>query len=183
MIKISKDSDTIMKNASMKLRKWNLNDQTLMKTWEYEGLEAHPHQPENNSRVQPSKVLGISWNVIHDCFTIDVKGLLELDTSKPITKRIVLQSADKIYDPVRFLSPYTIKLKCLLQELWLGMLAWGDELPPDIYATWSKWWSELPLLSKLKIHVFLDTNAGNSREVQIHTFPDDIKEHTEPPPS
>ncbi|GFT51416.1 pro-Pol polyprotein [Nephila pilipes] len=104
-----------MKNASMKLRKWNSNDQTLMKTWEYEGLETHPRHSENNSGVQSSKVLGIPWNVIHDYFTIDVKGLLELDTSKPVTKRIVLQSAGKIYDPVGFLSPYTIKLKCLLQ--------------------------------------------------------------------
>ncbi|GFS76176.1 pro-Pol polyprotein [Nephila pilipes] len=57
-----------------------------------------------------------------------------------VTKRIVLQSAGKIYDPVGFLSPYTIKLKCLLQELWLRKLAWDDELPPDIYATWLQWW-------------------------------------------
>ncbi|GFS82746.1 reverse transcriptase domain-containing protein [Nephila pilipes] len=145
-LKISKDADTIMKDASMKLRKWNSNDQALMKTWEYEGLETHPRHSENNSGVQSPKVLGIPWNVIHDYFTIDVKGLLELDTSKPVTKRIVLQSAGKIYDPVVFLSPYTIKLKCLLQELWLRKLAWDDELPPDIYATWLQWWTELPLL-------------------------------------
>ncbi|GFU90604.1 reverse transcriptase domain-containing protein [Trichonephila clavipes] len=29
-LKVSKDAETIMKNASMKLRKWNSNDQTLM---------------------------------------------------------------------------------------------------------------------------------------------------------
>ncbi|GFS75466.1 reverse transcriptase domain-containing protein, partial [Nephila pilipes] len=139
-LKISKDADTIMKDASMKLRKWNSNDQTLMKTWEYEGLETHPRHSENNSGVQSSKVLGIPWNVILDYFTNDVKGLLELDTSKTVTKRIVLQSAGKIYDPVGFLSPYTIKLKCLLQELWLRKLAWDDELPPDIYTTWLQWW-------------------------------------------
>ncbi|GFT79999.1 reverse transcriptase domain-containing protein [Nephila pilipes] len=162
-LKISKDADTIMKDASMKLRKWNSNDQTLMKTWEYEGLETHPRHSENNSGVQSSKVLGIPWNVIHDYFTIDVKGLLELDISKPVTKRIVLQSAGKIYDPVGFLSPYTIKLKCLLQELWLRKLAWDDELPPDIYATWLQWRSELPLLSELKIpRMILDSSAGDS---------------------
>ncbi|GFU01709.1 uncharacterized protein NPIL_106972 [Nephila pilipes] len=138
-LKISKDAVTIMKDASMKLRKWNSNDQALMKTWEYEGLETYPRHSENDSGVQSSKVLGIPWNVIHDYFTIDVKGLLELDTSKPVTKRILLQSAGKIYDPVGFLSPYTIKLKCLLQELWLRKLAWDDELPPDIYATWLQW--------------------------------------------
>ncbi|GFW99756.1 pro-Pol polyprotein [Trichonephila clavipes] len=54
-------------------------------------------------------------------------------------KRIVLQSAGKIYDPVGFLSPYTIRLKCLLQELWLRKLSWDDELPPDIHAVWSQW--------------------------------------------
>ncbi|GFU47132.1 pro-Pol polyprotein [Nephila pilipes] len=138
-----------------------------------EGLETHPRHSENNSRVQSSKVLGIPWNVIHDYFTIDVKGLLELDTSKPVTKRIVLQSAGKICDPVGFLSLYTIKLKCLLQELWLRKLAWDDELPPDIYATWLQWWSELPLLSKLKIpRMILDSSAGDSSEIQIHTFSD-----------
>ncbi|GFV76954.1 reverse transcriptase domain-containing protein [Trichonephila clavipes] len=41
-LKVSKDAETIMKNASMKLRKWNSNDQTLMRTWEREGLETHP---------------------------------------------------------------------------------------------------------------------------------------------
>ncbi|GFU15745.1 hypothetical protein NPIL_598201 [Nephila pilipes] len=38
-LQISKYADTIMKNANMKLRKWNSNDQTLMKTREYEGLD------------------------------------------------------------------------------------------------------------------------------------------------
>ncbi|GFT58266.1 integrase catalytic domain-containing protein [Trichonephila clavipes] len=133
-LKVSKDAETIMKNASMKLRKWNSNDQTLMRTWEKEGLETHPRHPDDSSKIPSSKVLGIPWDVVHDYFTIDVKGLLQLDTSKPITKRIVLQSAGKIYDPVGFLSPYTIRLKCLLQELWLRKLSWDDELPPDIHA-------------------------------------------------
>ncbi|GFU52296.1 integrase catalytic domain-containing protein [Trichonephila clavipes] len=138
-LKLSKDAETIMKNASMKLRKWNSNDQTLMRTWEREGLETHPRHPDDSSKIPSSKVLGIPWDVVHDYFTIDVKGLLQLDTSKPITKRIVLQSAGKIYDPVGFLSPYTIRLKCLLQELWLRKLSWDDELPPDIHAVWSQW--------------------------------------------
>ncbi|GFT86972.1 hypothetical protein NPIL_85231 [Nephila pilipes] len=90
VLKISKDANAIMKNAYMKLHKWNSNDQTLMKTWEYEGLETHPCFSENNSQIQLSKFFGIPWNVIPDYFTIDVKGLLELDTSKPIAKKIAV---------------------------------------------------------------------------------------------
>ncbi|GFX75072.1 uncharacterized protein TNCV_4064741 [Trichonephila clavipes] len=171
-LKVSKDAETIMKNASMKLRKWNSNDQTLMRTWEKEGLETHPRHPDDSSKIPSSKVLGIPWDVVHDYFTIDVKGLLQLDTSKPITKRIVLQSAGKIYDPVGLLSPYTIRLKCLLQELWLRKLSWDDELPPDIHAVWSQWWLELPFLSELKIPRKILDSSGDSSEVQIHTFSD-----------
>ncbi|GFS49085.1 integrase catalytic domain-containing protein [Trichonephila clavipes] len=171
-LKVSKDAETIMKNASMKLRKWNSNDQTLMRTWEREGLETHPRHPDDSSKIPSSKVLGIPWDVVHDYFTIDVKGLLQLDTSKPITKRIVLQSAGKIYDPVGFLSPYTIRLKCLLQELWLRKLSWDDELPPDIHAVWSQWWLELPFLSELKIPRKILDSSGDSSEAQIHTFSD-----------
>ncbi|GFT23069.1 integrase catalytic domain-containing protein [Trichonephila clavipes] len=171
-LKVSKDAETIMKNASMKLRKWNSNDQTLMRTWEKEGLETHPRHPDDSSKIPSSKVLGIQWDVVHDYFTIDVKGLLQLDTSKPITKRIVLQSAGKIYDPVGFLSPYTIRLKCLLQELWLRKLSWDDELPPDIHAVWSQCSLELPFLSELKIPRKILDSSGDSSEVQIHTFSD-----------
>ncbi|GFV07384.1 uncharacterized protein TNCV_1765451 [Trichonephila clavipes] len=145
-LKVSKDAETIMKNVSMKLRKWNSNDQTLMITWEEEGLETHPRHPDDR--------------------------LLQLDTSKPITKRIVLQSAGKIYDPVGFLSPYTIRIKYLLQELWLRKLSWDDELPPDIHAAWSQWWLELPFLSELKIPRKILDSSGDSSEVQIHTFSD-----------
>ncbi|GFR09747.1 integrase catalytic domain-containing protein [Trichonephila clavata] len=94
-LKLSKDADTIMKSASMTLWKWNSNNQTMMRTWKGEGLEKHPRHSEDSSQIPLSKVSGIPWNVVHDYFIIDVKGLMELDTSKPITKRIVLQSAGK----------------------------------------------------------------------------------------
>ncbi|GFQ75684.1 integrase catalytic domain-containing protein [Trichonephila clavata] len=172
-LKLSKDADTIMKNASMTLRKWNSNNQTLMRTWKGEGLEIHPRHSEDSSQIPLSKVLGMAWNVVHDYFTFDVKGLMELDMSNPITKRVILQSAGKIYDPVGFLSPYTIRLKCLLQELWLHKLAWGDELQPDIYAIWSQWWSELPLLSELKIpRMILDSSGDSSSYITVFVEPE-----------
>ncbi|GFW13390.1 reverse transcriptase domain-containing protein [Trichonephila clavipes] len=94
-LKVSKDAETIMKNASMKLRKWNSNDQTLMRTWEKEGLETHPRHPDDSSKIPSSKVLGIPWDVVHDYFTIDVKGLLQSDTSKPITKELCFNQLGK----------------------------------------------------------------------------------------
>ncbi|GFY24395.1 pro-Pol polyprotein [Trichonephila clavipes] len=141
-----------------------------MRTWEREGLETHPRHPDDSSKIPSSKVLGIPWDVVHDYFTIDVKGLLQLDTSKPITKRIVLQSAGKIYDPVGFLSPYTIRLKCLLQELWLRKLSWDDELPPDIHA--SKAYGAAAFLRvKHKDRVSVDLVTSKSRVAPLKRSP------------
>ncbi|GFU90033.1 integrase catalytic domain-containing protein [Trichonephila clavipes] len=72
-LKVSKDAETIMKNASMKLRKWNSNDQTLMRTWEKEGLETHPRHPDDSSKIPSSKVLGIPWDVVHDYLQLMLK--------------------------------------------------------------------------------------------------------------
>ncbi|GFX47604.1 integrase catalytic domain-containing protein [Trichonephila clavipes] len=146
-LKVSKDAETIMKNASMKLRKWNSNDQTLMRTWEREGLETHPRHPDDSSKIPSSKVLGIPWDVVHDYFTIDVKGLLQLDTSKPITKRIVLQSAGE-----------NIRSSWVLVTLRLGSNAYYKNFGYGSY----------PGMTSYR-QIFMH---GDSSEVQIHTFSD-----------
>ncbi|GFV02415.1 pro-Pol polyprotein [Trichonephila clavipes] len=134
-----------MKNASMKLRKWNSNDQTLMRTWEKEGLETHPRHPDDSSKIPSSKVLGIPWDVVHDYFTIDVKGLLQLDTSKPITKELCFNQLGK----------YTIQLgSCHPTQL--GSNAYYKNFG----------------YGKLKIPRKILDSSGDSSEVQIHTFSD-----------
>ncbi|GFU61523.1 integrase catalytic domain-containing protein [Trichonephila clavipes] len=143
-----------------------------LKNLEREGLETHPRHPDDSSKIPSSKVLGIPWDVVHDYFTIDVKGLLQLDTSKPITKELCFNQLGKYTIQLGSCHPYTIRLKCLLQELWLRKLSWDDELPPDIHAVWSQWWLELPFLSELKIPRKILDSSGDSSEVQIHTFSD-----------
>ncbi|GFV45767.1 integrase catalytic domain-containing protein [Trichonephila clavipes] len=149
-LKVSKDAETIMKNFSMKLRKWNSNDQTLMRTWKKEGLETHPRHPDDSSKIPSSKVLGIPWDVVHDYFTIDVKGLLQLDTSKPITKRELCFNQ---------LGKYTIQLgSCHPTQL--GSNAYYKNFG----------------YGKLKIPRKILDSSGDSSEVQIHTFSDASQE-------
>ncbi|GFW09303.1 integrase catalytic domain-containing protein [Trichonephila clavipes] len=146
-LKVSKDSETIMKNASMKLRKWNSNDQTLMRTWEREGLETHPRHPDDSSKIPSSKVLGIPWDVVHDYFTIDVKGLMQLDTSKPITKELCFNQLGK----------YTIQLGSC-HPTRLGSNAYYKNFGYGSY----------PGMTSYR-QIFMH---GDSSEVQIHTFSD-----------
>ncbi|GFT51517.1 hypothetical protein TNCV_51371 [Trichonephila clavipes] len=100
--------------------------QTLMRTWERGKALRHILDHARTSSSKNPFVKGLKEGCTMGCWRHDSFCQFDVNrtsaighTSKPINKRIVLQSAGKIYDPVGFLSPYTIRLKCLLQELWL----------------------------------------------------------------
>ncbi|GFU35345.1 hypothetical protein TNCV_2143821 [Trichonephila clavipes] len=135
-------------------------------------------QPSLNDYIWP----GIPWDVVHDYFTIDVKGLLQLDTSKPITK-LCFNQLGKYTIQLGSCHLTPIRLKCLLEELWLRKLFWDDELPPDIHAVSSQWWLELPFFIRVEDSAKDPRFSGDSSEVQIEPFPMPVKRHMEQPPS
>ena len=49
-----------------------------------------------------------------------------------VTKRDILQQSSKVYDPLGFFSPVTIRAKILLQEIWLQKYDCDTPLPLDV---------------------------------------------------
>ncbi|KAF8789244.1 hypothetical protein HNY73_007194 [Argiope bruennichi] len=107
----------IMKEAGMKMRKWISNDSTLMNQWVAEGFDTYPADTSVFSGSNKTKVLGMAWQTQDNCFTLDITGLLEIISASEITKRSLLQAIGKIFDPLGLLTPFTIRVKCLIQEL------------------------------------------------------------------
>ncbi|GFT70903.1 pro-Pol polyprotein [Trichonephila clavipes] len=135
-----------MKNASMKLRKWNSNDQTLMRTWEREGLETHPRHRTTVPKSLRQRFWGYHGMLSTTILQLMLKDFCNWTRQSPSQKkRIGLQSAGKIYDPVGFLSPYTISSNAYYKNFGYG---------------------------KLKIPRKILDSSGDSSEVQIHTFSD-----------
>ncbi|GBN08204.1 hypothetical protein AVEN_220872-1 [Araneus ventricosus] len=58
---------------------------------------------------------------------MDIKNLLKFLEQGKNPKRFVLQAAGRIFDPLVLASPFTVRLKCLFQELWQRL-----DNPPDI---------------------------------------------------
>ncbi|XP_054715273.1 uncharacterized protein LOC129224750 [Uloborus diversus] len=171
-LKISIEANNIMKKASMNLRKWISNDEVLMKMWEEREFDILPSNFSNNCN-EPCKVLGLPWYIKEDTFAIEVKDLLEFIKTGKNTKRFVLQVAGRIFDPLGFVTPYTIRIKCLFQELWIRKISWDAELPDDILKIWNRWCFELPTLLKLQIpRNVLDCAELSSCDIELHTFSD-----------
>ncbi|GFW40843.1 integrase catalytic domain-containing protein [Trichonephila clavipes] len=72
-----------------------------------------------------TKALGIIWNPKLDCF------LFRIEQQRPtsFTKRMVLSTIARIFDPLGLLGPIITWAKIFMQRLWLLELGWSDELP------------------------------------------------------
>ncbi|GFY12001.1 DUF1758 domain-containing protein [Trichonephila clavipes] len=80
------------------------------------------------------KILGIIWNSKEDTFRINRSPPNEV---RP-TKRQLLSTIAKIYDPLGFLSPTTIQLKILMQDIWKENISWDDPVTDCISESWTQ---------------------------------------------
>ncbi|GFS93767.1 integrase catalytic domain-containing protein [Trichonephila clavipes] len=176
---MSRHAKNIMKEAGMEMRKWISNDTVLMAQWAAEDFDTHPMDASIRLGTNKTKVLGMAWQNLDDCLTLDTKGLLEFVSINENTKRFMLQTIGKIFDPLGLLSPFTIRIKCLthIQELWIKKITWDEILPPKLKEKWLIWCKELPLLDNLRIpRLVLDsTNDEVSDLIEIHIFCDASK--------
>ncbi|GFV60850.1 integrase catalytic domain-containing protein [Trichonephila clavipes] len=174
---MSRHAKNIMKEAGMEMRKWISNDTVLMAQWAAEGFDTHPMDASIRLGTNKTKVLGMAWQTLDDCLTLDTKGLLEFVSINENTKRFMLQTIGKIFDPLGLLSTFTIRIKCLIQELWIKKITWDEILPPKLKEKWLIWCKELPLLDNLRIpRLVLDsTNDEVNDLIEIHIFCDASK--------
>ncbi|GFV09458.1 integrase catalytic domain-containing protein [Trichonephila clavipes] len=94
----------ILKSAGMELHKLCAN---------HEKLSPDPEQNYNFATLTETKTLGVSWKPNLDCFLIKVKVCLD----SSYTKRDVLSTIAKIFDPVGLMAPVISKAKIFLQQV------------------------------------------------------------------
>ena len=56
-----------------------------------------------------------------------------------------------MFDPLRFLSPFTITAKVLMQEMWAIGVDWDDPLPSEVVRKVNSWFTELEQLPNVRI--------------------------------
>lgn len=77
--------------------------------------------------------------------------MVNLDISPRFTKRVVLSTLARLYDPLGWISPVVVQGKILMQELWKQKLACDEELPPETSMNWKAFFQSLPKLSGVSI--------------------------------
>ncbi|XP_063830297.1 uncharacterized protein LOC135079574 [Ostrinia nubilalis] len=153
----------VLKGAGMNLRKWSSNELDVIND-----LSAHQKgAPLEFRDTESRKTLGLRWNPSSDTFTFQNKIDYQ-DTIKKHTKRQLLSDVSKIYDPLGWLSPVTIRAKIVFQQTWLSDLQWDDELPADIQTEWQQIREDLKNIDNFQIDRYL----GDKHNYQLHGFCD-----------
>ncbi|KAI3375601.1 hypothetical protein L3Q82_003921 [Scortum barcoo] len=169
-LSVTTKAKEILSHAGMNLCKWITNSPELRAKWTERGME---HTTETATCGNVLKVLGLVWRSEKDDFVYDLKGLLDIMKGKENTKRNVLQTSARIFDPIGFLTPFTIRAKCLFQELWERGVGWDDQLPSDLAEKWDRWCAELPQLHQLDIPRWYQIDIKpDSQTVKLHVFCD-----------
>ena len=63
-----------------------------------------------------------------------------------LTKKTILSKVVTIFEPLGFFSPFIVRVKIILQELWSKGLSWDDAINADVYSRISNWLVELEFL-------------------------------------
>lgn len=111
--------------------------------------------------------LGLRWYPLEDEFAYATK----LEPLEQVTKRTVLSLTAKLFDPLGWLAPVTVRAKISFQSTWLLGLSWDDPLPDDDARHWRAFRAEIPQLERIRVPRWLgeDLSAGAS---ELHGFAD-----------
>lgn len=161
-----REAINILNSAGMELRKWASNSNVL--------IEAVPEcqremtVPLSLDGDESIKALGTFWNTSTDVF--DFRVNID-DTKDSYTKRSIMSTICKLFDPLGLVSPVVAKAKMLMKEIWRTECDWDDTVSTELDVKWRKYLSELKSIKFIKVSRWIGY-LPNVYSIQLHGFCD-----------
>ena len=147
---LSKKIKLCLKSGGFNMRKWNSNSERLLralqedeafredfdKSDEYgvkEEKESFSKSVFKQSTEKEQKVLGVLWNPTQDELIYDLYNTLEDVDAQPATRRLILSTATKCFDPLGLMAPIILQFKIMFQKLCKDGKDWDELLDTDLH--------------------------------------------------
>jgi len=113
-------------------------------------------------------LLGLKWNTCTDTLSL---SQCQITSNTVMTKRTVLQTASKQYDPLGWLAPIVIRAKLLIQELWRKQVNWDDPFDNGFNNRWFKVATDIEQAASMVMACRYSVMSSN-KSVFLHVFAD-----------
>ncbi|XP_073835839.1 uncharacterized protein [Musca autumnalis] len=160
-----KELVSALESAGFRLMKWASNHHTIIKDIPQDNLL--PLNWLDISEDASTKTLGIRWNISGDFFTFTPP---DMENRNTYTKREVLSTIAKLFDPCGWLAPVIVVAKLIMQQIWLDKIDWDDPLKPITHMNWNNFVRNSKDIEHLKVPRWI--NFTPSCSVEIHGFCD-----------
>ena len=147
----------IFEKAGMILHKWCSNNQSLNQNTATNYVFSKPEE---------IKTLGVLWNPKNDSFSFKVTA----EKKPAYTKRDVLSTIARLFDPLGLLGPAIAKAKIMLQQLWLLKIDWNDRLPPIVEREWNEFLESLQYVNNIDVERCI--LLKEPKVIELHGFSD-----------
>ncbi|XP_055528101.1 uncharacterized protein LOC129728164 [Wyeomyia smithii] len=127
---------------------------------------------------ESERVLGMTWIPSVDAFTFDTTSMPEIrelvDTKVVPTKRQVLRTVMKLFDPLGLIAHYVIQGKVLMQDVWRSGTNWDEPIAEHLRDRWYRWIELLHQLSSVRVPrcFFGGADSTASSDIQLHVLVD-----------
>ena len=156
---MKESAQAIFSEAQFELHKWHSNIPAL------ETDVTGSSEQESSYAKQQTKLLGIPWNKEEDTIAVTFPSSPEQPT-----KRDLLGSLARIYDPLGLVSPTTLTGKMLYRDVCDSRIVWDKTLPSLLLNRWTAWKNCLP--EKVEIPQSLAKYQEETEAIDLHGFGD-----------
>ncbi|XP_064475786.1 uncharacterized protein LOC135389683 [Ornithodoros turicata] len=157
------ETRAILQEAGMDIRKWAANSMTLQRKF----LEDGTAYDNVGCMDTVLRVLGVPWDRHADALLAPVTAVHAFAKLNEPTKRTVLRTLSRLYDPFGLLAPFTVTAKLLFQAIWKDAVPWDRPMTNTAHQVWNKWVNGLPTLSLLNVPRCTAGTNGSVQDLQI----------------
>ncbi|KAG5666490.1 hypothetical protein PVAND_014514 [Polypedilum vanderplanki] len=179
-VKVANDLITIFNRISWPLIEFQSNSQDFLERLPPENVSKKSAEiVSNDGDEYITKVLGIFWKPKPDVYVFRVNDdtIIKkcVENNYMPTKREMLGTVMKFFDPTGMISPFRIRGQMIMQKVWKAGTDWKKRPPKDICDEFITWLKEFDIVtrleiprpyahvslkqSKLSLHVFVDAGA------------------------
>ena len=125
-----------------------------------------------------TKVLGLVWEEETDNLEIVLDSIGTIRGERDcVTKRSVLSSLAKLFDPLGLVSPVSTIAKSFFQELCVDKIGWDEELPPEKRDKWERWEKDLKQVKSISVPRGIHPYNEEKGKYSLHRVGDTVVVH------